>query len=48
MSNYEECCIAKTSEQKDTIKKTEAPVSIHNDFPRINKNKSSIMWFCKK
>ena len=46
MSNYEECCIAKTSEQKDTIKKTETHVN--TDFPRINKNKTAIMWFCKK
>ena len=47
MNNYEECCIAKTSKQIDTIKKTETHI-VNNDFPRIKKNKSSIMWFCKK
>ena len=42
MNNNEECCISKTSEHFEIMKKTET------QFPRITKNKSSIIWLCKK
>jgi hypothetical protein len=48
MNNYEDCYIDKTYEQQDINKKIETIKSIVTDFPRINRNRSSIMWFCKK
>lgn len=47
MSNCEDYYVAIISAQPDSIK-TEPVKLIDNHFPRIKKNQSSIIWFCKK